>query len=419
MKSFFAFFRSMKFGIILLSIIMVFSLLGSLLPQDRHADWFIHTYPKVGQLFVTLCFHHIFSTWYFILTVALLCINITLCSVTRFGKIIKSKQNALARAASSCEGFAAINDEDAEKLQTYLKGRRYRLKETENSSVYYKNLAGYYGSFIVHLSILLVFVFGGLVLYLSITNDYNVMPGETLTMEDGTELFVDDFVVEDETGRTEYISYIHITAPNGKESGPQAISVNWPFTFKSKKYYQYTYGVAGQVTAVNTRTGGMDIFFLSQPSYLSADGRNGIWYRDLYQGYVEDDDGNIIPLYYRGFGAYYPNPIYEITVTNDGRSSPAILKPGEMVQAGEVIFTFNEPVPYPGIRVKHVPNPFPIMLYISFVLLTAGFWLCYFHMPVIVTIRKGSYSVTGSSGVELEITKIINDGKEKNNNANA
>ena len=414
MKRVLALFRSMRFGLVLLSLVMAFSLVGSLIPQDRVEGWYTQAYPRGGPVILALGIDRLFETWYFVALVGLLGLNLTVCSVSRFGSVHRARKAALD--VTDAHERHVVGGEVAERLGRYLADRRYHRHEAEGVAVYYKNMLGYYGSFVVHLSLLLILVFGGLVLSLSDVGDYPVMPGETLTLDDGTTLELDNFRMTDETGRTDYASLITVTTPNGIQSAPREISVNRPFTFHAHKYYQHTYGTAGSITAVNTTTGGSDTFYLTERSFLSSGGRNGVWFEALYPGFVEDEHGHIIPLSPRGLSTY-PNPVYQVLVSADGQVASSMRMPGETVEVGDIIFTFNDPANYPGIRIKRIPNPFPPLLYASFVLITLGLWLCFFYMPGIVAVYGDSYALAGAkmSVAQFEIDAFFNNiNKEMN-----
>ena len=79
--------------------------------------------------------------------------------------------------------------------------------------IYRKNSFGRYGTFITHLSILLTVIFGAAALYLPTTIDQTCVPGESITMEDGTEIAVDSFHIENEYGDLDYASKVTVTLP--------------------------------------------------------------------------------------------------------------------------------------------------------------------------------------------------------------
>jgi cytochrome c biogenesis protein ResB len=320
------------------------------------------------------------------------------------------KENALQEAETSQEGHD-ISQDEADKLRDYLSLKKYKQRKTEAVTVFYRGTSGYYGSFVVHLSMFLILVFGGLVLGLSEVEDHRIMPNETVMLCDGTLMTLYSFRTTDEDGRTDYESIIRVTAPDGSDSGPRAISVNHPLTFRSNKFYQHRFGTVGAITATNIATGGYDVLYMFERNFMTLDGRNGIWFEAMFPGYVEDEDGNILPLIFNT--NIFPDPIYYIMVSSMRHTHYQFFKPGESVVIGGIEFTFNLPVEYPSIRVKHTPILYLALLYASFVLMTAGFWLCFFHLPAVVSVRNSSYNIIGSNvGIKLEIDALLKDEKE-------
>ncbi|MCL1836977.1 MAG: cytochrome c biogenesis protein ResB [Treponema sp.] len=394
---------------VIVALVMICSLLGSLIPQDRPAEWYLEAYPRAGKAFLALGIDNLFYTAWFVVLLALLCVNLASCLAIRLKSIIKPV-NAILRAAGNSSGGRSIGAEAAEGLGKFLAGRRFRQYKTENAVVFYKNMPGRFGSFIVHISFLLILLCGGGVTWLSVVSDHNVMPGEGLIMGDGTTLDLESFRIEDETGRTDYASVVHAASPDGKKSVTSEISVNYPLSFRSYKFYQHTFGVAGSVTYESAGTGESDVVYLTEPDIrISVDNHNSIRYMALYPGFVEDEDGNIIPIMVRG--NVYPNPIYYLIVTNDRVMSNRMVQPGEAVEIDDVTFTFNDPVHFPGIRVKRIPFGLPALLYGSFVLMILGFYLSFFHVPLIVTVRVDSYLLSGykSSEEQFRIDAFLDE----------
>ncbi|MBQ7825990.1 MAG: cytochrome c biogenesis protein ResB, partial [Clostridia bacterium] len=88
MKKVFAFLRSMTFGMLLLILIAVCSVAGSLIPQQREAMEYVSRYGSTAaQWILRLGLDDVFSTPYFTLLMAALCLNLTLCSVIRVAKL--------------------------------------------------------------------------------------------------------------------------------------------------------------------------------------------------------------------------------------------------------------------------------------------------------------------------------------------
>ena len=408
MKKGIAFLRSMRFGLLLLGLIAALSVVGSLIPQGKEVAWYAQTYPQYHGWLLLLGLNHVFQSWYFSALLVLLCLNLTLCSLVRVRSMAREGKTLLSRCAD-----APIRTPFApgqrEKLEEHLRKTRCKQQRFGDNTVWYKNSFGRYGSFITHLSILLVVVFGAMALYLPQVTDRSCMPGESLTMPDGTEIYVDSFSIEDDDGNLDYNSFVRVTLPDGRQSELKQIRVNYPLSFGNYKIYQQTYGTAGSVTVKNLATGGEDTFRLTEVAFLSIDGRNGLWYDALYPGLVENADGGVTLI--TSTSGSYPDPVYHITLATDGELTPVLAFPGETLTVGDLEYVFNAPVEYPGLRIKYTPGAVNILLLLAFLLMIAGLYVTFFLPPVLVKTAAEGYAVLGSKpeGTRLDIEAVLSE----------
>ena len=400
------FLRSMTFGMILLGLILLCSFPGSVIAQGNPPDWYVQTYPDWHGVILKLGLDDVFGSWYFITLLALLCLNLTLCSLIRVRNVVKASKKASASAAAR-KTKVFLTEEGTAQLRKLLEDRHYKKETFGQTTVYSKNAIGWYGSFLTHLAILLTLLFGAAALYLPKVTDQTCFPGERLTMEDGTAIAVESFRIENEEGKLDYASIIEILLPNGKRSGQQRISVNHPLSFGGYKVYQQTYGTAGAVTVRNTETGGEDRFVLNEMCFLSLDSVNGIWFEALYPGYIRDESGNFT-LITQTSGSY-EDPVYQVLLASEGVYTPVMVFPGETLSVGGVDFTFEEPVEHPGLRIKRTPEAVNTLLFAAFGLMILGLWFCFFQTPAIVAVREEGYTVAGPKpqGLELELAALL------------
>lgn len=401
------FLRSMTFGMILLVLILVCSFAGSLIGQGNDPGWYVQTYPDLHGMILTLGLDDVFNSWYFITLMVLLSLNLTLCSLIRVRRVGKARKNAPAQAANR-DTKVLLTPQGVQKLRVHLESRHYKKEEIGEATVYSKNTIGWYGSFLTHLAILLTLLFGAAALYLPRVMDQTCMPGEFLTMEDGTTIAVSAFEIENDLGELDYASIISITLPDGRSSGEREISVNYPLSFGGYKVYQQTYGTAGSVTVTNSETGGSDYFLLDEMCFLSLDSINGVWFEALYPGYVRDEAGNFTLI--SQTSGRYEDPVYQILLASEGMYTPVMVFPGETVSVGGLDFTFGEPVEYPGLRIKRTPPIVNGLLFAAFGLMILGLWFCFFQTPAIVAVREEGYTVAGPKpqGPEMELAALLN-----------
>ena len=407
------FLRSMTFGMILLVLVLICSFAGSLIAQGNDPSWYVQTYPGWHGALLTLGLDDVFGSWYFITLLVLLSLNLTLCSLIRIRRVVKASKTAAEHAAKR-ETKVFLTPAGTVQLRELLEARRFQKTEYDGTTVYSKNTLGWYGSFLTHLAILLTLLFGAAALYLPRVTDQTCMPGEALVMEDGTSIAVESFQIENEAGELDYASIISITLPDGRTSGNQRISVNYPLSFGGYKVYQQTYGTAGAVTVRNTETGGEDRFLLNEMCFLSLDSINGVWFEALYPGYIRDESGNFT-LITQTSGSY-EDPVYQILLASDGVYTPVMVFPGETVSVAGLDFTFEEPVEYPGLRIKRTPAVVTALLFAAFALMVVGLWFCFFQTPAIVAVREEGYTVAGPKpqGMELELAALLqNRGKKE------
>lgn len=417
MKKFFHFIRSMKFGIILLVLIMAISFFGTVITQGQAEDYYLANY-SAGHMILALGLDHVYYTPYFLGLGILLILNLTLCSLVRFGSLAHAGQNRLAAAFKVRDGRKISADQFA-RLEGYLTKKHYRKKEENGISVFYRNQIGHMGSFLVHLSMVLILLLGALVLYTGKSQVYGVGYDSPVTLEDGTVIRLVDFVTRDETGAVHYESTLDITAPDGRQLTDSA-SVNYPINFAGKKYFQETYGYAVHLKIWNTATSVGDEIYMTEPLFLrTSDSGAGIYYMAAYTDYVQEEDGQLSILSDRIEDG---KPAAFLVSTLDGSEegmSTGLVEQGTTLQVEDIQFTFEELKAYPGIRIKETSRVLMGLLYASFGLMIVGLWFCFFQQPVYISLGKGAggsfYHIAGprnTEGLETELQLCVEEQKK-------
>lgn len=405
MKKKLAFLRTMKFGMILLMIILVLCFAGSMIVQGRQESEYVARYGQGASDFIlALGLDHVFSTPYFIIVGAALCLNLLDCSATRLKATLSLSRSFEQRGENAPLSTTAGADQ-LKKLEDYLRKNRYRRSEKKEKTLYFKNKFGFWGSFVTHLALLLILIVGTVVLYGAKVQDLTINPGESAVLEDGTEIRVSSFRMTDSKGSLDYASEIEVTLPGGSSSGVHEIKVNEPLRFGSYKVYQQSYRTCGQIELINEDTGEASTVYLDETCFLTLDGETGFYFEGMYPGYSEAEDGGIL-LKTPSSSSDYSDPVYVgYTVTENGMAQ-ALLFPGDEISAGGVTFRIGDALTSPGLRIKQISGAVLTMLYIVFALMVIGLWMCFFGVPVCVTVGKGGFAVTSSkpqTGLLLEL----------------
>ena len=412
MKKLFNYLRSMRFGILLLCLIALFSVAGSLIPQERALSYYAQTYQAFHGLILMLQLNRVFTSWYFVLLLVLLCLNLTLCSLVRVFALLGSEKSWLSSAARLPDS-EALDPEELARLEQHLSSTGCRRRDFDGARVYFKHRLGRYGSFVTHLAILLTVLFGAAALYLPQVTDLDCMPGEALTLDDGTRIEVDAFSTRDLDGRLEYRSRLRVTLPDGRQSDWRSVRVNYPMSFGPYKIYQQTYGTAGSVTVTNLASGGADRFYLSAPSFISLDNANGLFFIALYPDYRLNSEGELMLLPAAADGEGHP--VYYVQITENGAGTPAYFFPGDSVTIAGLSYEFHAPTDYPGLRIKHTPVLVNALLIVCFALMIAGLFITFFLPPVLVKVDDEGYAVGGPKpeGMRIELRQLLHPGKEE------
>lgn len=400
LKKVLSFFRSMRFGMILLILIMLLSLAGSLVPQNEPAMTYVRAFgAKAAALLMLFGVDDIFHAPLFYVLEILLCLNLLFCSLTRFSRLSGAGRRLLA-AASKAKTEQPLDADGREKLPDFLRACGFRETASDNDSLlFHRCFSGFYGSFLVHLSILVILLFGFLTLTTPKIVDLTLMPGADLTLEDGTRIHLDNFHITDAEGKLDYASVLTAVSADGSSEKTQEIRVNEPLRFGALKIFQQTYGTAGQVRIDNLTNGTSDTVSLTEPCFLSIDGQNGVWFHALYPGFTRDGDGNYTLI--TNTTGSYQDPVYRIESITDGMSTSVLAFPGEEITIRDIRYTFLSPIEYPGLRVKRVSPALYAGLYLGFALMLVALWLCFFRVPVCIAVRNDGYTIVSPREQQL------------------
>lgn len=377
MKKVVGFLRSMRFGMLLLACIAALSIVGTLVPQGQSAAYYEQAYEGMSGVLLLLGVDHMYSTWYYVAMFAMLCVNLSLCSLLRIGKIRNARAALLGRA----EKAKPEEKLSADAVQGVL--RKLGFKKA-GQDLYIRRTLGLYGSFVTHLGMLLLVIASACVFTLEEKEDFYLMPGDIYALSDGCAIAVDGFSMENEKGQLDYISKLTMTEKSGAEH-QATITVNNPARFANHTVYQQNYAFAAVLDLQTAPGAPAEQVVLDGPAFLSLDGVNGLHYMNVYGDYVEMEDGMIMPINSMGMN----RPAYMTAVITEESQEMRVVLPGEEIEAGGVYFTFREPMAYPGLRVKTQPDWVLPLLYTSFAVLVAGLYLCFFHVPAAVCLRGG------------------------------
>ena len=270
-----AIFASLKLTIFLLILLAMVSIIGTVIPQNQMPAEYLKFYKE--STYATLKavgFLDMYHSWWFVLILVLLAINLIVCSLKHFPRTWRffSKPTRLLdrdlEKASSLIWRSAGNKKWSEpanllpQLESLWSGK-WHLTESkgENGSEFHyaaeKGCWSRLGYYFVHLSILIIFAGGIIGSIFGLKGFVNIPEGEKVSsfytygaqqtsIALGYQVECRDFEVEFyDTGRPKEYSSDLAIYDNGKLIKEKRIEVNHPLSYKGFTFYQSSYGAYG------------------------------------------------------------------------------------------------------------------------------------------------------------------------------
>lgn len=251
------FIRSIRFFLITLTVLGLISIVGILVPQGLHDQYYHDNYPQIiAQFILKSGWGHVFYSWWFVIPLALFCINLGMCVYTR---ILTFCRNLFAGKYQPSYDYSSPIicqkriDVPIEKIRTtavtFFTKRGYRTHihyDTNSTTVAgQKGLWGLWGSLLLHCGVL-VMISGGIVQhYGGYTFDTLLLRGKPVALGD-TQHEVEMknfFIMENENNElVNYRTELIIRDSAGNVVADSYTEVNKPFAVQGIYFYQMHYG---------------------------------------------------------------------------------------------------------------------------------------------------------------------------------
>ena len=213
-----SFFSSVKVGVWLIVIALVASMIGTIFPQQIYipedavsrdpAIFYEDRYGIFGLIYYQLGFHNLYSSWWYMILIALIGISLVICSLDRFVPLYKAlkRQNAKRhetflnrqRLYSETE---VVSEQDIETIQKNLKKARYNVRNENGHILAEKGRFSRWGPYVNHIGLIIILLAAILRLTpLMYTDEYVWVREGERTVIPGTkgEFYIEnkDFIME-------------------------------------------------------------------------------------------------------------------------------------------------------------------------------------------------------------------------------
>ena len=252
------FFASVRLAIFLLSALALTSVVGTIIPQHQSPAFYAERYsPGMAAFFQALDIPGMYGSWWFVALLALLVLNLIICSIERLPlvwRIVGASPAAIS--AERLEKMAEraswpVSDTALPTLQKLLAARGFKAAN-DTLFVVEKGAWSRLGAYIVHLSILIILAGavvgqfygfkGNLMLPEGNATDVVFLNGSRATQPLPFTLRCDYFAVTyyDNGMPKEYLSRLTVLE-NSKPLFSRDIKVNQPLRYRGITFYQASY----------------------------------------------------------------------------------------------------------------------------------------------------------------------------------
>jgi len=426
------FFNSLKLTLSVLITLAIVSIFGTVIEQNLPvANYHAHYGARWTKIILTLGLSDMYHAKWFVFLLALLTVNIIVCTFERFPPKWKSllthKPSRFdPRVIDKCAHHHTITLNESAALACdmvteLLKKKKFNVARYDAEGAYniyaWRGTWGRLGSDVVHISLLLILL-GAIVGSFAGYKDYKTINvGDVADVPFNTfKVRLDKFWIEYyDTGQIRQYNSNLTIIENGQEVMKQQIWVNEPLYYKGVRFYQSSYGTSwnkvesANITLVKKETGDA----VSAPftvkwgeTAVVPGTRYSVKLVDYVSDFAYDEKNKMI----YSQSAEANNPAVGIEVYENGKvvSSPWLfLKYPGVVPAlpgkdNDLMITGYRGVMYSGISLNSDPGT--NIVWAGAIVMALGFFMAFFvfHRRVWVHIKE-----TGSKA-ELKIGGMIN-----------
>lgn len=169
------FFSSVKVGVWLIVLTLVASAAGTILPQEMYIpptmpaeEYYEDQYGWFGKLYYELGFNNLYSSWWYLVLIAMIGISLVICSLDRVVPLYKALK---AQRVTRHEGFLKrqrlfgtsenVDKQEIAVVKQRLQSKRYHVREENGDLLAEKGRFSRWGPYVNHVG-LIIFLIGGM-----------------------------------------------------------------------------------------------------------------------------------------------------------------------------------------------------------------------------------------------------------------
>ena len=369
---------SLKFAILLIIFIAISSGIGTFIPQGNNKQSYMDLFNESpifgvinGDKVLKLQLDHIYTSFWFLFALVLLCISLAACSFRRQIPSLKAslkwtyykneKRFNKLELTSNYQINEEIDFDFLSKAESLLKEKGWRISKAKNYLSARKGLSGKLGPIIVHIGLIVLLIGSAYGSFTSQSKEQYLNVGESLDLinestNSKSTIKLDNFLIERESDGVpiQFISKLEFFSDDPTLNEVKLTKVNHPIRFKGLTIYQADWAISNIVVEID------NILYQLKLKPIPEIG-NQIWGllielgSETKKNYLLTIDNENGPLKISNIEDFSENFIFL-------NSDPVIVNSSKL--------SLKEIIPSSGLIIKNDPSiPF---IYASFILIIFG-----------------------------------------------
>lgn len=170
-----SFFSSVKVGVWLIVLALIASALGTIYPQEMYipadaisrdpAIFYEAEYGLLGKIYYQLGFHNLYSSWWYMILLALIGVSLVICSIDRCVPLYRAlkmqRPKRHEKFLSRQRLYSKSSDVSEKERQTVidrLKSQRYNVREEDGHILAEKGRFSRWGPYVNHIGLIIILI---------------------------------------------------------------------------------------------------------------------------------------------------------------------------------------------------------------------------------------------------------------------
>ena len=263
-------FAQLHNAIFLLLVIATFSILGTIIEQDKSFNYYQNQYSSVFffdkinlfQIIIFFGINHVYTTWWFFTLLFLFGSCLIVCTFLQQFPLLKLARRCNfkfnVQEFENQEYFTILNASYYFLILNNFKIQKYNIFQQKRIVYIYKGILGRFAPIVVHLAMLLILTGNVIAAIGSFNSQELIVKGEIFQLHNivtknyfsnlpENSIRINDFWIEygQNNNVEQFYSDLTILDKQGIEKIQKTINVNLPLRFKALTFYQTDWNVVG------------------------------------------------------------------------------------------------------------------------------------------------------------------------------